>query len=65
MEASRWYQRAAAQGEADAQYNLATYHYEGIGFAQDTAEAVRLFRLSADQGNKGALDALGQLGLRP
>ena len=38
------------QGDADAQYNLGTMYYSGRGVVQDHEEAVKWFRLAADQG---------------
>jgi S1-C subfamily serine protease len=56
-EASRWYReairgyrRAADQGDADAQVNLAWVYYFGEGVPKDVAEAARWFRKAADQG---------------
>ena len=50
---------AAEQGDADAQYNLKVAYGTGEGVAQDDAEAVRWYRLAAEQGNAGAQLALG------
>ena len=41
----------AEQGDADAQVNLGVMYAIGLGVPQDDAEAVRWYRLSADQGN--------------
>jgi S1-C subfamily serine protease len=57
-EAVRWYQKAAEQGEALAQYNLGVLYANGIGVQKDAAEAVRWYRRAAEQG-----DAIAQFNL--
>jgi len=49
-EASHWYRRAADQGDAVAQYNLAVMYGIGRGVAEDEWAARVLFRNSAEQG---------------
>lgn len=45
------YSRAAAEGHAKAQHNLAAMLEKGApGVLKDESEAVRLFQLAADQG---------------
>ena len=61
-EAVRLYSLAAAQGHAQAQYNLGVMFEEGKGVAQDRAEAIRLYRLAAAQGHAYATAALHELG---
>ena len=39
----------AEQGVAEAQYNLGVMYRNGLGVLQDYKEALRLFRLSAEQ----------------
>jgi len=46
--------KAAVQGKAVAQYNLATMYANGNGVVQDFVEAVRWYELAADQGNAAA-----------
>jgi hypothetical protein len=58
-EAVRLYRLAAAQGHADAQFNLGYMFYYGRGVAQDYAEAVRLYSLAAAKGDAGAQFNLG------
>ena len=41
----------AAQGDVDAQFNLAVMFADGEGVIRDFSEAVRWFRLSAEQGD--------------
>jgi len=50
----------AEAGDAEAQYNLGfMYHNGGLGVPQDSAEAVRWYRLAADQGHVSAPVHLG------
>jgi TPR repeat protein len=62
-EAVRLWRLAAAQGDADAQFNLGAMFANGEGVAQDKAEAVRLYRLAAAQGHAKAAAALKRLGV--
>ena len=50
---------SAAQGHADAHYNLGRMYDKGQGVTQDYKEAVKWYRLSADQGNADAQFNLG------
>jgi uncharacterized protein len=45
----------ADQGIADAQFNLALMHHFGEGVPQDDVEAVKWFRLGAEQGDAFAM----------
>ena len=65
--AADWYRRAADAGSADAQVSLGYMHAHGNGVTRDYAEAVRLYRLAADQGKLGGAQQPGlhvQDGLR-
>ena len=62
-EAVRLYRLAAAQGLANAQYNLGFKFEKGEGVAQDKAEAIRWYRLAAAQGHATATAKLKQLGV--
>jgi len=44
----------AKQGNASAQYNLGIIYNKGEGVPQDSAEAVKWYRLAADQGYASA-----------
>ena len=44
----------AAQGLADAQFNLGLMYRRGLGVTQDNKEAVRLYGLAAAQGDASA-----------
>jgi len=50
---------AAAQGNAQAQYNLGDKYKNGEGVPEDNAAAVRWYRLAAAQGNVRAQGSLG------
>ena len=54
VEARRLYSLGAAQGHAEAQFNLGFMHDEGQGGPQDSPEARRLYGLAAAQGNARA-----------
>ena len=49
----------AAQGVANAQYNLGIMYYTGRGVTQDYKEAMKWFRLAAEQGYADAQFNLG------
>ena len=51
--------RLALAGDADAQVQLGVYYYDGTGVPKDYAEAVRWYRLAADQGYAKAQYNLG------
>jgi len=42
----------AEQGDAEAQLNLGDMYSDGEGIAKDDREAVKWYRLAAEQGNK-------------
>lgn len=51
QQAITWYQKAAEQGHAVAQYNLGmSYEYGGFGIALDYQQAMSWYRKSAEQG---------------
>jgi TPR repeat protein len=56
-----WYQKAADQGDAGAQYNLGEMYQYGVGVAQDHKQAVYWTQKAADQGHKTAERKLGIL----
>jgi TPR repeat protein len=58
-EAAKWFAKAAAQGDANAQYNLAMLYHQGLGVRQDDAEAVKWLRLGAAQGFARSQHSLG------
>lgn len=58
--AVKYYDSAAREGNADAQYYLATCYQEGFGVKeQDLCEAAILLHLAAEQGHAGAQLQLG------
>jgi uncharacterized protein len=61
LEATRWYLRAAEQGDAEAQYNSGLAYYHGRGIPQDYQQAVRWYRKAAETGNPDAQNNLGSM----
>lgn len=59
--AASWYRRAADQGLAGAQYNLAMMYARGNGVNQDYSAAEKLYRLSARSGDVHAQHHLAEL----
>jgi len=51
--------RQAAEGDLDAEYDLAVCYEEGAGIEQDMDEAMKRFRRAAEQGHAGAQNKLG------
>ena len=47
-------EKAAEQGNVEAQVSLAYMYYEGIGVDQNYEEAAKFYTLAAEQGNHGA-----------
>ena len=58
-EAASWFQRAAEQDYATAQFNLAVIYQQGQGVPQDLSKAVKLYRQAAAQGDARAQMNLG------
>ena len=56
-----WYSKAAAGGDADAQYHLGSCFLLGRGTPADTNRALHWLRAAADQEFGPALSALGRL----
>jgi hypothetical protein len=54
LTAARWFQMAAAQGMAAAQFNLGLMHYDGVGLPLDHVQAAGWYQLAAQQGHTGA-----------
>jgi TPR repeat protein len=52
--ASEWYRKAASQGHAAAQYNLALMYFSGQGMVQDFSEAAKWYCKAADHGHANA-----------
>ncbi|WP_288264747.1 tetratricopeptide repeat protein [uncultured Dialister sp.] len=60
--AAKWYQKAADQGDAVAQYNLGTMYKNGLGVEQSYKKAAKWYRKAADQGLAAAKKKLSELG---
>jgi hypothetical protein len=59
VEAVKWSRRAAEQGNATAQGNLARLYSQGIGIPKDDVEVAHWFLKCAEQGNATAQALLG------
>jgi uncharacterized protein len=59
VEAMKWLQKAADQGDADAQFFVGLAFSKGEGVKQDHLEAVKWLRKAADQGKANAQLFLG------
>jgi TPR repeat protein len=53
-EASSWYRKAAEQGNARAQFNLAKNYETGAGFVHDKGEALKWYVRAAEQNDEDA-----------
>jgi TPR repeat protein len=60
-EAVRWWRKAAEQGDASAQEDLATAYLWGDGVQPDPSEAAQWFRKAAEQGEISAQTSLAYL----
>jgi len=60
-QAAYWYRKAAEQGHAEAEFDLARLYARGLGVPNDEAQAAKWFRASASQGYG---PAQGRLGVR-
>jgi TPR repeat protein len=56
------YRKAAEQGNARAQFNLALMYEDGNGIPKDYNEAIKWYRKAADQGSTKAEKALLRIG---
>jgi serine/threonine protein kinase len=62
IKAVKWFRKSANQGNARAQYNLASMYEKGRGVDKDMKEAVRWYVESAKQGNEDAQSKLKAMG---
>jgi TPR repeat protein len=58
-EARQWYTKAASQGHVEAQVNLGSLLYHGIGGARNLSKAFDWYTRAANQGNPQAQSAMG------
>jgi len=58
----KWLRKAAEQGFADAQYNLAASYECGCGVSKNIEEAAKWYRQAAKQGNSEAWKKLQNIG---
>jgi localization factor PodJL len=61
VEARRWTERAAENGDVSAMHNLGLYYYEGEAGAQDPAKAAQWFQRAANLGVKDSQYNLAML----
>ncbi len=59
IEAEKWLHKAAAEGDAEAQYFLGKRYRKGQSVPKDDAEALKWYRRAAEQGHAGAQYRLG------
>ena len=52
MEAVKWFQKAAEQGPAEAQFNLGQMYHKGEGVSQDEVESYAWYLLAKVNGNR-------------
>ncbi|AEP10292.1 SEL1-like repeat protein [Micavibrio aeruginosavorus] len=57
--AALWFEEAAAQGIANARYNLGVLYHQGLGVDKDVATAIRWYRAAAQLGHPEAQYNLG------
>lgn len=60
VKAQEWWEKAAAQGEPEAAYNLGVYYANGRGVQRDANKALEWFEKAAAQGHEGAKRILGK-----
>lgn len=58
-EALKWYQRSAAQGDAEGLHRLGVMYASGRAINRNDQEAIRLYRLAVEKNNARALNSLG------
>jgi TPR repeat protein len=61
VKAVYWYRKAAQQGFAGAQNNLASMYEHGLGVPKNESEAARWYRKAAENGNKHAQHSIGSM----
>jgi len=59
--ARQWYEKAAAQGDAEAQLALGVLYQNGWGVPQDDTQAAKWYEKAAAQGDARAQWSLGML----
>jgi hypothetical protein len=57
--AAQWYEKAAVEGDAEAQFNLGDMYKQGLGVEKNNALAIKWLRKAANQGHKAAKRRLG------
>jgi TPR repeat protein len=57
-ESLKWYRLAAAQGNANAQFNLGAAYSKGEGVSIDKVEGLKWIKLAAENGSQEAISFL-------
>lgn len=57
--AAKWFEEAAHNGVANAQYNLGVLYHQGLGVKKETAKAMQMYRVAANSGHPEAQYNLG------
>jgi len=65
VEAMKWFRQAAANGNAQAEYNVGFMYANGRGVRRSDEEAIRWFRMAARHGYDEAVKELGRRGIEP
>lgn len=60
-EAVKWFQKAADQGHAEAQFSLGVMYHAGLGVQKNRAESAKWHEKSSQQGNKKAQFCLAEM----
>lgn len=55
VKAAKWFEEAAHNGSANAQYNLGVLYHQGLGVSKDTAKAIEMYRVAASNHHPEAL----------
>ena len=61
IEAEKLLRKAAEQGDAQAQHNLASLYCGGYGVTQDYSEAIKWYKKAAEQGVVASQEMLEKL----
>ena len=62
VEATRWFRKAAEQGDSEALFYLGSCYEHGVGVNINMTEAVKWYQKAARGGNESARDYLKRLG---
>ncbi|MGE3259322.1 MAG: tetratricopeptide repeat protein [Geobacter sp.] len=63
-QAAKWYQKAADQGHASAQYNLGIVYENGYGITQNYSIAHMWYNIAGANGKAGAVEGRNRIAQR-